>query len=126
MTEEQRLVCNGHQELREIALETRNDVRHMTDEIRMYMQRKDREEEALKARVAYLELNGAKISQENAANIVKIFDELGRLKQGCGEETAVQKFWDSWITRLCLILGTLSGIAVGVFELFSWLMGKKP
>ncbi len=73
--------CAGHEELRDIALGTRNDVKHLQETIVQFMQFVNDHE----ARVRSLEIHGAKISQDNAEvlkSVVGRVDVLEGFKDG--------------------------------------------
>lgn len=117
--EDPRPVCPGHDELMKIAFETRRDVQHLTDTVNKFMSLI----ESTGDRVRYLEINGAKISQDNAANIKELDKRV--------EET--EQFMDSHIAAAketskiaAIIAGTISTLGVIIGIAISLILWGKP
>lgn len=110
--------CQGHEELRDIALETRNDVKHLTEELRHYMARKDHQDELMDSRITYLELNGAKISQENRVNVAALTERVIVLEKCEVSETAVSSLWDSVYAKAGIVVGAALGFISFIRSMF--------
>ena len=70
------MVCQGHEELRDIAIETRSSVDNLNKNLAMFIERSDECDK----RIRNLELNGAKVSQTNAKDIEILKSDVDILK----------------------------------------------
>jgi|SRR5208337_151310 len=72
-------------------------------------------------RISYLEVNGAKISQENAADLVILTDKVNHIETAqnvCEKVDAAESHWtDSVYVKVGAVftaIGTIAGLAVGI------------
>lgn len=73
---ERSMICAGHEELRDIATETRADVKHCNEMLQAAIHRM----EECDKRVRHLEINGAAISQQNAKDLKEIKDRVDTIE----------------------------------------------
>lgn len=110
--------CQGHEELRDIALETSNNLKHLKDELHVSNANISRFMEELSKcnqRITNLEINGAKLSQMNALDIVELRDEIEKLTK----DVAIMNNNNFWTGKIfSYLLGIFSGLVVGVIILW--------
>jgi len=114
MADERTVTCSGHDELREIAVETRKDIQYLNitiqDLIKLLRQCDER--------IRYLEANGANISQKNAKDLTNLekrvdvvesnFDVIKGAEKHAGKVAA-------------LVAGIVSLIVAAVSLIIQWL-----
>ena len=81
------MVCQGHEELRDIAIETRSCVDNMNKNLSMFIE----ESHENGKRIRYLELNGAKVSQTNAKDIEILKADVDILKSNEDVRKGIEK-----------------------------------
>jgi hypothetical protein len=113
-TEDKRIrdmvVCDGHQELRDIVIETRTDVRYIKESI-------DRLNHCLgetEQRVSYLELNGANISRQNAADLKVLDKKVDKIEKTCLTADVEHKVEKSWVDNTYAKIGIVGGLAASI------------
>jgi hypothetical protein len=107
--------CAGHEELRDIALGTRNDVKHLQESVSKFMLSIESHE----IRVRYLEINGAKISQENAIGLKDVVDRVDVLEGFKDGHQAAEKETSKLaaiVAGIISTVGVLIGIGIAVFS----------
>ena len=106
--------CEGHEELRDIALATSNNLKHLRDELHTSNENVNRFMAALSEcnrRITELEVNGAKISQNTAKDLYVLKEEFDDLSR----DVAVMKNDSGWSYRIAsYVLGIFSGLIVGI------------
>jgi hypothetical protein len=119
MTEEKSSsICSGHQDLRDIVIETRTVVL----DIRNCIKRLEECGESQEGRIRYLEINGAGVSQQNAKDIeavdgrVKILEKS--LTSGDAVDEAKQKWYDSVWAKVLGVAGFAIGLIALLKEIF--------
>lgn len=117
MTDEEprtHIICQGHEELRDIALGTRNDVKHLTETVQRFITQL----EGLELRVWTLEMNGAKISQDNAAGLKELckrVDEIETFVSGHAAASREASKIAAIIAGGISITSTIISIAVSLY-----------
>ena len=81
------MVCQGHEELRDIAIETRSSVDNLNKNLAMFIERSDECDK----RIRNLELNGAKVSQTNAKDIEILKSDVDILKSNEDVRKGIEK-----------------------------------
>lgn len=112
---EERIMCAGHEELRDIALGTRNDVKHLQETIVQFMQFVNDHE----SRVRSLEIHGAKISQENAEGLKLVVDRVDTLEGFKDGHNAAERETSkiaAIVAGVISSIGVLIGIVIAVFS----------
>jgi hypothetical protein len=110
----QPLRCLGHQELFREVTEARSDIRHLSEKVDGYMQRKDRDDSEQDARILDLRLHGAEISQQNARDIILLKSKVECAEKTSAGEEAIGHWCDSRLAQLgiiCMIAFGLLGVA---------------
>lgn len=106
--------CKGHEELRDIALATSNNLKHLRDELHTSNENINRFMTALaecNKRITDLEINGAKISQNTAKDLCILKEEFDILST----DVAIIKNDRGWSYRIAsYVLGIFSGLVVGI------------
>ena len=97
------MVCQGHEELRDIAIETRSSVDNLNKNLAMFIERSDECDK----RIRNLELNGAKVSQTNAKDIEILKSDVDILKSKEDVRKGIEK---QAIKTAALVGGIISGI----------------
>ncbi|HJJ49916.1 MAG TPA: hypothetical protein O0X01_00100 [Methanocorpusculum sp.] len=97
------MVCQGHEELRDIAIETRSSVDNLNKNLAMFIERSDECDK----RIRNLELNGAKVSQTNAKDIEILKSDVDILKSNEDVRKGIEK---QAIKTAALVGGIISGI----------------
>ena len=110
--------CDGHEELRDIALETSNDLKHLKEELHVSNTNITRFMSALddsNKRITYLEIHGAKISQDTAEDVALLREEF----EVISKDVALQKNDSGWTCRISsYVLGIISGLIIDVVIVF--------
>lgn len=109
------MVCQGHEELRDIAIETRSSVDNLNKNLAMFIERSDECDK----RIRNLELNGAKISQTNAKDIEILKSDVDILKSNEDVRKGIEK---QAIKTAALVGGIISGIISFVCVIIPLLM----
>lgn len=106
--------CDGHEELRDIALATSNNLKHLRDELHKSNENVNRFMAALSEcnrRITELEVNGAKISQNTAKDLYILKEEFENLST----DVVIMKNDNRWSYRIAsYLLGIFSGLVVGI------------
>ena len=97
------MVCQGHEELRDIAIETRSSVDNLNKNLAMFIERSDECDK----RIRNLELNGAKVSQTNAKDIEILKSDVDILKSNEDVRKGIEK---QAIKTAALVRGIISGV----------------
>lgn len=103
-------------DIRDIAIGTRSDISHLREELQRFMNQLDNHE----SRLRYLEINGAKISQDNAIGLKEISVRVDCLEEFAnGHKAATQESGKiaAIIAGIISITGTLIGIGI---SLWAW------
>lgn len=109
------MVCQGHEELRDIAIETRSSVDNLNKNLAMFIERSDDYDK----RIRNLELNGAKVSQTNAKDIEILKSDVDILKSNEDVRKGIEK---QAIKTAALVGGIISGVISFVCVIIPLLM----
>jgi hypothetical protein len=118
--------CAGHEELRDIVVGTRRDVKHLSETVISYMDRNDAANKIRDDRVEDLRLHGAAISQQNAEDI-RVLKEttlpsmeqrLAKVSEHGKIEKAATSIFDHALTRWSLIIMAFLGVAGFIIDLY--------
>lgn len=109
------MVCQGHEELRDIAIETRSSVDNLNKNLAMFIERSDECDK----RIRNLELNGAKVSQTNAKDIEILKSDVDLLKSNEDVRKGIEK---QAIKTAALVGGIISGVISFVCVIIPLLM----
>lgn len=109
------MVCQGHEELRDIAIETRSSVDNLNKNLAMFIERSDECDK----RIRNLELNGAKVSQTNAKDIEILKTDVDLLKSNEDVRKGIEK---QAIKTAALVGGIISGVISFVCVIIPLLM----
>jgi hypothetical protein len=109
------MVCQGHEELRDIAIETRSSVDNLNKNLAMFIERSDDYDK----RIRNLELNGAKVSQTNAKDIEILKSDVDLLKSNEDVRKGIEK---QAIKTAALVGGIISGVISFVCVIIPLLM----
>lgn len=105
--------CAGHEELRDLVISARGDIKNLSETLNKYIERKDAEDEKQTAAIDYLRMNGAKISQDNAADIKVIYGKLRCIEGKHQGEVEVEKWYDTTVGRIAIVLGiVVAGLGI--------------
>jgi hypothetical protein len=112
------VVCTGHQELRDIVIETRRDVKYIReslDQIQGCLHDHD-------ARIRVVEIKGSEKAETALEAVNDLIPRVAALEKDCYSETAVQNAKGHWIdttwARVGMLIGAALGIAAFIRELF--------
>lgn len=72
--------------------------------------------EGIKDRVSYLELNGAKISQSNAAKLLILEGRVDKLEKKVNTETAVEVAQSHWIDSTLAKIGVVITFVLTIYN----------
>jgi len=109
------MVCQGHEELRDIAIETRSSVDNLNKNLAMFIERSDECDK----RIRNLELNGAKVSQTNTKDIEILKLDVDLLKSNEDVRKGIEK---QAIKTAALVGGIISGVISFVCVIIPLLM----
>ena len=109
------MVCQGHEELRDIAIETRSSVDNLNKNLAMFIERSDECDK----RIRNLELNGAKVSQTNTKDIEILKSDVDLLKSNEDVRKGIEK---QAIKTAALVGGIISGVISFVCVIIPLLM----
>jgi len=101
--------CAGHEELRDLVISARGDINNLSETLNKYIDRKDAEDEKQNAAIDNLRMNGAKISQDNAADIKIIYRKLRCIEGKHQGEVDVDKWYQTELGRVAIIVGIIVG-----------------
>lgn len=105
--------CAGHEELRDLVICARQDINNLSETLNKYIERKDAEDEKQTKAIDDLRMNGAKISQENAADVKVIYGKLRCIEGKHQGEVEVEKWYQTELGRVALILGiVVAGLGI--------------
>lgn len=110
-----RPLCVGHEELRDIALGTRNDVKHLQESVTQFMASIESHE----SRLRYLEINGAKISQDTAAGLRDVMGRVDILEGFKDGHNAAEKETSkiaAIVAGVISAIGAVVGVLVSMFS----------
>ena len=102
--------CTGHDELKVIAIETRKDIQHLNVTMQDYVRILTKCEE----RVRHLEINGAGISQKNAADLI----ELEKRVDDVESNFDVIKGAEKQAGKIAALVAFLISLGIGVITIF--------
>jgi len=122
----QPLRCKGHQELFREVTEARSDIRHLSEKVDQYMQRKDKADSDQDALILDLRLHGAGISQQNAADIVALDGRLSCVEKLSSGESAVEHWYDNRLAQLGIVCMILFGVLGVAFEIYRFVREVLP
>ena len=101
--------CAGHEELRDLVICARVDINNLSETLNKYINKKDAEDEKQTAAIDNLRMNGAKISQDNAADIKVIYGKLRCIEGKHQGEVEVEKWYQTELGRVAIIVGIMVG-----------------
>lgn len=107
-------LCAGHNELFTVALNTQRDVKHLNETLQQFLTKLENQE----ARIRDLEINGAKISRDNARELKEVSKRVDCLEEFMDGHQAADVQTGKMaaiIAGVVSLIGTLIGIAVSVW-----------
>jgi hypothetical protein len=102
--------CAGHDELREIAIETRKDIQHLNVTMQDYVRILTKCEE----RVRHLEINGATICQKNATDLIDLEKRVDVVESNFD----VIKGTEKQAGKVAALVAFLISVGIGVITIF--------
>jgi hypothetical protein len=105
-----KVICDGHQELRDIVIETRTDIKYIRESIDRINNNLDVQEK----RLGYLEVNGAKISQDNAKDIKLVSARVEGVEKTCLTSETEHKTEKTWVDTTYAKIGIVGGILISI------------
>jgi hypothetical protein len=109
-------VCDGHQELRDIVIETRSDVKHILETMESITRCIDDHDK----RIRTIEIVGSTKAEEALTLVEKLTGRVASVEKICNADMAVDLaktgWWDSIYTKVGIITGICFGIAAFVWD----------
>jgi len=110
LPERQETICAGHQELRDIVLETRSDVKHILETL----SRITTCIEGHDVRIRTIEIEGSSKAEEALESVGKLTVRVGAVEKICNSDQAVDLAQINWWDSIYAKAGILTGIALGI------------
>lgn len=124
MTERDAVVCDGHQELRDIVIETRADVKHILDTLGT-IQKCINEHEGRIRTIEIVGSNKATVALQAVetmeVSLKKLLERVVQLEKNCGTDEAVEQAKASWLDNLYVRVSIVVGAACGIIGLL-WMI----
>lgn len=115
---EKQLMCEGHEELRDLVIEMKGEIKHLNLTIENFL----RLYEGVDGRVRSLEIHGAKISQENAEDITAISCRLREIDVVLGNIKGQQEQASKDAAKNAgIISAIISVVGIAVGSLSKWI-----
>jgi hypothetical protein len=107
------VVCTGHEELRDIALGTRNDVKHLNEAVQRFIAQMENHE----GRIREIEIQGSKISQDNSETIREISKRVDTVEEfvdghraAAAETSKIAAIVAGVVSTVCTVIGVVLSI----------------
>jgi hypothetical protein len=107
------ILCQGHQELRDIVIETRSDVKHIMEMLSTTNQCIHEHE----GRIRTIETVGSTKAEEALETVEKLSNRVSIIEKTCNSDVAITAARDSWWDSIYTKAGVVVGVGLGILGL---------